>query len=130
MTSEITGLNMVGNGSRVANDLPHVASRSSNTSSPVVIKKPNVELPIASKQSIDPIASRENVKEAVDILNSQMASNKRGIGFTISNDSNTPIVTVRNTNTGEVVRQIPNEVVVKLAKGLENFKGSIHNQQA
>ena len=30
---------------------------------------------------------------------------------------------------GEVVRQIPNEVVIKLAKGLDNFKGAIHNKQ-
>jgi flagellar protein FlaG len=70
------------------------------------------------------------VKEAVDLLNNQMASNKRGIGFTVNNDSNTPIVTVRNTSTGEVVRQIPNEVVIKLATGLDNTNGVIHNKQA
>jgi flagellar protein FlaG len=59
-----------------------------------------------------------------------MASGKRDIGFTVNNESSTPIVTVRNISTGEVVRQIPNEVVIKLAKGLENFKGSLHNKQA
>jgi len=75
-------------------------------------------------------ASRENVKEAVDMLNNQLVSNKRGIGFTVNNESNTPIVTVRNTSTGEVVRQIPNEVVIKLASGLDNPKGFIHNKQA
>jgi len=38
-------------------------------------------------------------------------------------------VTVRNTQTGAVVRQIPNEVVIKLAQGLETSKGSLHNKQ-
>jgi len=96
----------------------------------MAITKPNVELPKATSSSFDPVSSRNNVKEAVDILNNQMASNKRGIGFTVNNESSTPIVTVRNTSTGEVVRQIPNEVVIKLAKGLDNFKGAIHNKQA
>lgn len=130
MTSEINRLSLTGAGARVVQDLPQAASSSANTSAPIAIKKPNVELPKASAKSTDLVASRENVKEAVDILNNQMASSKRGIGFTVNSESSTPIVTVRNISTGEVVRQIPNEVVVKLAKGLENFKGSLHNKQA
>lgn len=130
MTSEINRLSLAGVGPRVVHDLPQAASSAAVTSSPVAIKKPNVELPKAASKPIDPIATRENVKEAVDILNNQMASGKRDIGFTVNNESSTPIVTVRNISTGEVVRQIPNEVVIKLAKGLENFKGSLHNKQA
>jgi len=36
---------------------------------------------------------------------------------------------VRNTNTGEVIRQIPNEVVVKFAHSLENLKGLLFNEK-
>ena len=130
MTSDINRLSGPNAGPRMAQDLPHAASSVGQASTPIAIKKPDVELPKAKSESFDPVSSRNNVKEAVDILNNQMASNKRGIGFTVNDDSSMPIVTVRNTSTGEVVRQIPNEVVIKLAEGLDNFKGAIHNKQA
>jgi flagellar protein FlaG len=98
-----------------------------------------VDLPVMRKHAeathkqvdiqFDAQKSRQNVKEAVTILNDQMSSNSRGIGFTVNETGNTPIVTVRNTHTGEVVRQIPNEVVIKLAQGLESSKGALHNKQ-
>jgi len=130
MTSDITRVSGPSAGPRMAQDLPHAASSEGQTSAPLAIKKPDVVLPKVKSESFDSVSSRNNVKEAVDILNNQMASNKRGIGFTVNDDSSTPIVTVRNTSTGEVVRQIPNEVVIKLSKGLDNFKGAIHNKQA
>jgi uncharacterized FlaG/YvyC family protein len=40
---------------------------------------------------------------------------------------NTPVVTVRNTHTGEVVRQIPTEVVVQLAHSIDDMKGLLLN---
>ena len=130
MTSDINRLSGPSAGPRMVQESPHAASSVGQASVPIAIKKPDVELPKVKSESFDSVSSRNNVKEAVDILNNQMASNKRGIGFTVNDDSSTPIVTVRNTSTGEVVRQIPNEVVIKLAKGLDNFKGTIHNKQA
>ncbi len=130
MTSDINRLSGQTVGPRIVQDMPHAAPSVNQANAPIAIKKPDVELPKATSESFDPVSSRKNVKEAVDILNNQMTSNKRGIGFTVNDDSSTPIVTVRNISTGEVVRQIPNEVVIKLAKGLDNFKGAIHNKQA
>jgi uncharacterized FlaG/YvyC family protein len=40
---------------------------------------------------------------------------------------NTPVVTVRNTATGEVVRQIPTETVVRLAHSIDDMKGILLN---
>jgi uncharacterized FlaG/YvyC family protein len=40
------------------------------------------------------------------------------------------VVYVKNAETGEVVRQIPNEVVVRLAHSIESFKGILHNDLA
>ncbi len=129
MSSEINPLGSSGARGRVVHE-PKVAARNTETTSaPLAREISRSELHKSTAASFDPMASRQNVKEAVDILNNQMTSNKRGIGFTVNNDSNTPIVTVRNTSTGEVVRQIPNEVVIKLAIGLDNSKGVIHNKQ-
>jgi len=38
-----------------------------------------------------------------------------------------PVITVRNATSGEVVRQIPNEVVVQMAHSIEAFKGWLHD---
>jgi len=40
---------------------------------------------------------------------------------------NGPVVTVRSLETGEVVRQIPNETVVRIAHNIENIKGLLLN---
>jgi flagellar protein FlaG len=130
MSSEINPLGASGVRARVAHEPQVVGQLIEPARTSKAKEKPNLEIPKVSPKSLDSITSRQNVKEAVDLLNNQMASNKRGIGFTVNNDSNTPIVTVRNTSTGEVVRQIPNEVVIKLATGLDNTKGVIHNKQA
>jgi uncharacterized FlaG/YvyC family protein len=43
---------------------------------------------------------------------------------------NSPVVTVVSESTGEVVRQIPNEVVVRVAHNIERMKGLFFNSKA
>jgi flagellar protein FlaG len=40
------------------------------------------------------------------------------------------VVTVRSAETGEVIRQIPNEVVVRVAHNIERVKGLLLNAKA
>jgi flagellar protein FlaG len=130
MSSEINRIGASGVGASVVHKPQHAEQNSGSSVAQRPTQKNNLERPKASTQPVEMAASRQNVKEAVDMLNNQLVSNKRGIGFTVNNESNTPIVTVRNTSTGEVVRQIPNEVVIKLATRLDDPKGFIHNKQA
>ena len=113
---------------------PHATPEPSNgsqrpDSAPAVKPAPKLELPTKAKISFDPVKVSQSVREAVSLLNEQLSSNKTGIGFTVNEGGGTPIVTVRNTKTGEVVRQIPNEVVIKIAQNFEAFKGSIADKQ-
>lgn len=75
----------------------------------------------------DPEQFQKQLEEVVKRLNDQMKNYKRDLGFSVDNRINTFIVTVRNTNTGEVIRQIPNEVIVKFAHSLEDLKGILFN---
>ena len=84
--------------------------------------------PVAIK--FDASEVRQNLQEAVSMLNQQMASTKRGLGFQIDEAVGGPVVTVRSAETGEVVRQIPNEVVVRLAHNIEKVKGLLLNAKA
>jgi len=64
------------------------------------------------------------------MLNQQMASTKRGLGFQIDEAVGGPVVTVRSAETGEVVRQIPNEVIVRIAHNIDKAKGLLLNAKA
>ena len=73
---------------------------------------------------------RQNLKEAVSMLNQQMAATNRGLGFRMDDVLDAPVVTVRSDQTGEVIRQIPNEVVVRVAHNIEKMKGMFFTGKA
>ena len=78
----------------------------------------------------DPNAARQSIQEAVSILNQQVKQTNRGLGFRMDEVLNAPVVTVVSESTGEVVRQIPNEVVVRIAHNIEKMKGFFFNSKA
>jgi flagellar protein FlaG len=56
-----------------------------------------------------------------------MKAGNQGLSFAVDPSSERPVVTVRNTETGEVVRQIPNEVVIRIGRSIDELKGLMHN---
>ena len=89
--------------------------------------QPKVTAPKPIDIKFDPAEVRQTLQEAVSILNKQLNEHNRGIGFSVDDALDTPVVTVRSTVTGEVVRQIPNEAVVRIAHNIENVKGLLIN---
>jgi len=77
--------------------------------------------------NFDPNSIRQKLDEAISRLNDMMISGGRGLNFFMDERLGRPIIYVRNSQTGEVVRQIPNEVVVRIAHGIEDFKGLLLN---
>jgi flagellar protein FlaG len=71
---------------------------------------------------------RKSIKQAVENLNQQLKDNGRDLSFHMDETINRPIITVRNLQTGEVVRQIPNEEVVRMAHSIEEGKGLLFNE--
>lgn len=70
---------------------------------------------------------RKNIQEAVNRLNEQMQSKGRDLSFSIDEKIDRSVITVRNLKTGELVRQIPTEDMVKLAHSIEDMKGLLFN---
>lgn len=62
---------------------------------------------------------QQQVKEAVTRLNDYVQSVQRDLQFQLDDDSGKTIVTVIDRQTSEVVRQIPDEVAVRLAQDLQ-----------
>jgi flagellar protein FlaG len=71
---------------------------------------------------------RQNLSEAIDRLNQQLQSNGRDLSFQMNEELNRPVITVHNIQTGEVVRKIPSEEVIRLAHSLEEGKGLFFNE--
>ena len=92
--------------------------------------KPAISLPKRPEIQFNAAENRKNLQEAVSMLNQQVASHKSGLGFSINDSIDVPVVTVKNTVTGEVVRQIPNEVVIRVAQNIDIVqKGLLHNSK-
>lgn len=88
---------------------------------------PKVSAPKPVELNFDEAKARKNLQEAVSALNEQMASTKTGLGFSVDESQNRPVVTVRNAETGEVVRQIPTDVVLRMGHSIDAMKGLLLN---
>jgi flagellar protein FlaG len=132
MVSEISNIARGGAGvAAMRPSTPTPASSQAPGSSAIQIPEtPKVLAPKAVAIKFDASEVRQNLQEAVSMLNQQMASSKRGLGFQIDEAVGGPVVTVRSADTGEIVRQIPNEAVVRIAHNIEKVKGLLLNAKA
>ena len=89
--------------------------------------KPQISAPKPNQINFDPQKQRDNLSQAISLLNKQMTDSNQGLGFSFDKSVPVPIVTVRNISTGEVVRQLPSEEAVKMAHHLDSLKGFLHN---
>ena len=84
--------------------------------------------PVAPPVRFDPKEMRQNLQEALDRLNDQMKRNGRNLNFSMDEAVDRTVITVKNTQTGEVVRQIPDETVLRVAHNIEKVKGMLMNE--
>ena len=132
MVSEISNIARGGAGVAVARpSTPAPASSQAPGSSAIQIPDtPKVQAPKPVAIKFDASEVRQNLQEAVNMLNKQLSSTKRGLGFQVDEAVGGPVVTVRSADSGEVVRQIPNEVVVRVAHSIEKVKGLLFSAKA
>lgn len=71
---------------------------------------------------------RANLREAIDRLNQMMRESSRDLNFSMDETTDQVVITVKNANTGEVVRQIPDATRLSVAHNIENLKGVLHNK--
>ena len=132
MSSDIG--NIAAGGAGVAGMRPRASapvSPHTSASAPALADQaPKVKAPKPVAIQFNAEEERQNLKEALSLLNQQMVATNRGLGFRMDEVLNTPVVTVRSDQTGEVIRQIPNEVVVHVAHNLEKVKGMFFNGKA
>jgi flagellar protein FlaG len=74
--------------------------------------------------------TRRQLEEAIQQLNDQAKRNGRDLNFRVDEAVDRTVITVRSKHTGEVVRQIPSETVLKVAHSIEDMKGLLLNETA
>ena len=79
-------------------------------------------------RSADFEVSRRELKQAVERLNEQAQKDGRNLAFSLDEQADRFVIRVKNSNTGELVRQIPDETVLRIAHTLEELKGLLYDE--
>ena len=82
----------------------------------------------AQAQAAQP--STEQVHEAVKAVSSIVESVNSSLQFSVDNDSGKTVVKVVDSSTNKVIRQIPSEEMMAIAKALDGIKGLLVRQKA
>lgn len=93
-----------------------------HTSSPELVQ-------VKSQVPVDVERMKQNLEVTINRLNEQMRDGGRNVTFAMDDTLGRPIVVVRKEDTGEVIRQIPNEAVVKVAHNMAALKGLLMNKK-
>ena len=91
---------------------------------------PVVQMQVAvnTDKQATPEDKLKNIKAALSQLNQQMVNSNQHLGFELNDHIKGPVITVLNTHTGEVVRKIPSEEVLRVAQSIDSLKGVIFNK--
>ena len=71
----------------------------------------------------------KQIEAAIEDIRKMADDNLMNLGFSIDRKINTHIVTVTDLNSGKVIRQIPEEVVIRVARNLADFKGLLMDKK-
>jgi len=94
------------------------------------VQKPqSIPAPVKAEMTLDANQQEKLVKEAISKLNEQAKASNQNLGFRMDPHIKGPVITVHNTHTGEVVRTIPSEEVLRVAKNIDSLKGVIFNEK-
>jgi flagellar protein FlaG len=91
---------------------------------------PKVEAPRINPVTVDAEKMMAKMQEAVTQLNKMAINSGRGLNFQADPKLGRHVITVTNTETGEVVRTIPTDVAIRVAHGIEDLKGLLHDDAA
>lgn len=94
--------------------------------------KSEAETPIIPSVQInlDIEGNKRNVEAAIAEANARLQQAGQALKFNYDETADYTVVTVQNSTTGEVVRQIPNEAVLRVAHNIEKLKGFLLDKQA
>ena len=86
------------------------------------------ELAVSQTQKTE--ATRQQVEEAANSVNEFLKPINNSINFSLDEDTGVTVVKVIDIATKEVIRQIPSEEMLVIAKAIDQMKGLLVQQKA
>lgn len=111
----------------------HSAVTTGNQTQPVQLKAVSTSAPVQIVDAVQQTAttpSLEQVKQAVQEINNSMRIQSHGLEFSIDDESDRTIVKVIDKQTEEVIKQIPSEETLAIAKSLDQMIGKLLQEKA
>ena len=112
-----------------AGSVPERAIQPVRSDAEVVSKAASTEIkPSAVNEVTQP--TREVVAKAAEQIQSFVQSMGRNLSFSVDSTTGYHIVRVTNPQTGEVVRQLPTEELIRIAQSFEQLNAALVHQKA
>lgn len=92
-------------------------------------ENPTIVVPDKARIQYDPVELRQQLQETIKRLNDHLQQSAKNLVFSMDEQLNRFVITVRDAHSGEVVRQIPDEAVLKIAHNIEELKGILLNEK-
>jgi flagellar protein FlaG len=84
---------------------------------------------VAKQPIFDAKQMQKRLEEAISKLNDQMQQSQRRLGFSVDQETDRIVVRVMNKETGELVRELSPEAVVRMADAVGPIKGGLFDEQ-
>ena len=121
---------------KMATDAPEVKPQVTTLIKPPFVQepKPITTNPMAmvetkSKVGKELESNYKQLEAAVEEIRKMADENLMNLGFSIDRKINTHVVVVTDKNSGQVIRQIPDEVVIRVAHNIADLKGLMFDKK-
>jgi flagellar protein FlaG len=91
-----------------------------NTTGVESLPSSGTELPVKNAQANQETQSTSTIEQAVTEINDYVQSVQRDLHFSVDKDSGETIIRVRDKESGELIRQIPEDIFLSLAQNLKD----------
>jgi len=107
------------------------AARNPTESAASVETRPeNVQQTGNAQEQAQRVPSAGELQKALEEVEKAVAPMAQSLQFSLDKDSGKTVVKVMDTDTNEVIRQIPSEEVLAISKAVDKLKGLLIKQQA
>ena len=107
------------------------AARNQTESAASVETRPeNVRQNASPQEQAQRVRNAGELQKALEEVEKAVAPMAQSLQFSLDKDSGKTVVKVMDTDTNEVIRQIPSEEVLAISKAVDKLKGLLIKQQA
>lgn len=82
-----------------------------------------------SQSMIEIIETADEIREAIEHINEVVKNVPTSLNFSVDEVSDRFVVHVTDTDTGELIRKLPGDAVLRIARQLESLKGVIFDHK-